>query len=195
MFNSGSSISVNRQLSEVSTDGRINSNASECRLNSCTPEISLAMKSEQISHEINRAVSMNERDLYRIRNEVNHPVLRHSESVPQQVSHTDHGETCVSCGSPTTHGTAMRQPISPLLFQSYPENSGGACIPLPDFSNIQSSSPVMNTELPNIAEFKRSLSKGEICLYDVYYIWWHKLYLNFRYYASYMFMTYKLIIS
>ncbi|VDI73734.1 Hypothetical predicted protein [Mytilus galloprovincialis] len=150
-FNSDSSVSINRQLSNMTVTDRINSTASEN---------SPLMQVNSNSPCVNRANSVPDRQvLHHGELLVNRQVLNRAESVPQQVScEEEDGDICINIGNSPVHSPTSQLLPSPTRYP-YLENGGGACIPPPDFDNIQSSSPVMNTELPNIAEFKRSLSK------------------------------------
>lgn len=152
-FNSDSSVSINRQLSNITVTDRMNSTASEN---------SPLMQVNSNSLCVNRANSVPDRQvLHHGELLVNRRVLNRAESVPQQVScEEEDGDICINIGNSPVHSPTSQLLPSPTRYP-YLENGGGACIPPPDFDNIQSSSPVMNTELPNIAEFKRSLSKGK----------------------------------
>ncbi|CAG2197106.1 unnamed protein product [Mytilus edulis] len=131
-FNSDSSVSINRQLSNITVTDRINSTASEN---------SPLMQVNSNSPCVNRANSVPDRQ-----------VLHHGELlVNRQVLNRAEKFTS-SQSDKSVIAFTYTLPI-------FGEWGCGACIPPPDFDNIQSSSPVMNTELPNIAEFKRSLSK------------------------------------
>ncbi|VDI49601.1 Hypothetical predicted protein [Mytilus galloprovincialis] len=158
-FNSDSSVSINRQLSNITVTDRRNSTASE---NSPLMQVKTNYPCVNRANSVPEIQVLHDGELL-----VNRQVLNRAESVPQQVScEEEDGDICISIRNSPVHS-----PTS-LLFPSltrypYLENGCGACIPLPDFDNIQSSSPVMNTELPNIAEFKRSLSKGELSAAEI----------------------------
>ncbi|XP_052081564.1 uncharacterized protein LOC127719466 isoform X1 [Mytilus californianus] len=152
-FNSGSTVSINRQLSNITVTDRINSTASES--SPLIQEERLNSNSQCVNH----ANSVPDRQVFPHGEFIiNRQGLNRSESVPQQVSCEEDGDMCINIGNSPVHSPTSQLLPSPTRYP-YLDNGGGACIPLPDFDNIQSSSPVMNTELPNIAEFKRSLSK------------------------------------
>lgn len=154
-FDSTSTVSINRQLSNISTNEHINSNMSE---NSPLLKVEKLDSNPHVIHRINSVP--NPQIIHRSDSLPNPQVLNRAESVPQQVSENGYRDFLINSGQQSFHNSSSQLVPSPTTNrQPYMDIGGGACIPPPDFANIQSSNPIMNTELPNIGEFKRSLSK------------------------------------
>ena len=157
-FDSTSTVSINRQLSNISTNEQINSNISEN-----SPLLKVEEKLDSNPHLMHRINSVpNPQIIHRSDSLPNPQVLNRAESVPQQVSENGYRDFVINSEQQSFHNSSSQLVPSPTTNrQPFMDIGRGACIPLPDFDNIQSSNPVMNTELPNIGDFKRSLSKGK----------------------------------
>lgn len=158
-FDSTSTVSINRQLSNISTIEQINSNISEN-----SPLLKVEEKLNSNPHVMHRIHSVPNSQIIHSSDSLPNPqVLDRADSVPQQVSENGYRDFVINSGQQSFHNSSSQLVPSPTTNGlPFMDIGRGACIPPPDFNNIQSSNPVMNTELPNMGEFKRSLSKGKL---------------------------------